>query len=74
MADLAARNVTIVSGLAYGIDVAAHKAAVKNNVQTIAGLAHGLDRLYPSQHTATAKEMIKNGGLITDFHHWDKSR
>ncbi|MFT4681400.1 MAG: DNA processing protein [Granulosicoccus sp.] len=67
VADLAARNVTIVSGLAYGIDIAAHKAAVKNNVQTIAGLAHGLDRLYPSQHTATAKEMIKNGGLITDF-------
>ena len=67
VADLASRNVTIVSGLAYGIDVAAHRSAVKNNVQTIAGLAHGLDRLYPSQHTATAKEMIKNGGLITDF-------
>lgn len=67
VADLAARNVTIVSGLAYGIDIAAHRSAVKSNVQTIAGLAHGLDRLYPSQHTATAKEMIKNGGLITDF-------
>ena len=57
----------IVSGLAYGIDIAAHKAALKEALPTVGVLAHGLDRIYPSTHRSTAVEMIKEGGLLTDF-------
>jgi len=66
--DLSAQNITIVSGLAFGVDAIAHKAAVKNNLPTIGVLAHGLDQIYPSEHTGLAKDMIKNnGGLLTEF-------
>jgi DNA processing protein len=57
----------IVSGLAYGVDICAHKAALKNNLPTIGVLAHGLDRIYPSIHRNIAKEMIKTGALLTEF-------
>ena len=57
----------IVSGLAYGIDICAHKAALKNGLNTIGVLAHGLDIVYPYLHRNTAKEMIENGGLLSDF-------
>jgi len=57
----------IVSGLAYGIDIASHKAAIANNLQTIGVLAHGLKTIYPSIHYSIAKTMQKNGGLLTDF-------
>lgn len=67
ISDLSASKITIVSGLAYGIDIAAHRAACSHGMQTIAGLAHGLDKVYPSQHKSTALEMEKNGGLISDF-------
>lgn len=60
-------NVTIVSGLAYGIDAIAHKTAVQNNMPTVGVLAHGLDKIYPSQHTSLAKQMLINGGLLTEF-------
>ena len=59
--------VLIVSGLAYGIDVYAHKFSLENNVQTVAVLAHGLDRVYPNSHKSVAVEMLQNGGLITEF-------
>lgn len=63
-------NVLIVSGLAYGIDAIAHKAAIKNNLPTVAILAHGLDSIYPAQHKTLAKEMLQNGGgLLTEFMH-----
>ena len=66
--ELAAQHVLIVSGLAFGIDAVAHKAALKNNLPTVGVLAHGLDQLYPSQHAALARDMIKNGGgLLTEF-------
>jgi DNA processing protein len=68
IADLAALNVTVVSGLAYGIDAIGHKSALKNNLPTIGVLAHGLDQVYPPQHAGLAKDMIKNnGGLLTEF-------
>lgn len=68
VADLAELNITVVSGLAYGIDAIGHKAALKNNLPTIGVLAHGLDQVYPSQHTGLAKDMIKHsGGLLTEF-------
>ncbi len=65
--DLAEQNILIVSGLAFGIDSIAHKTALKNNLQTVAVLAHGLDRIYPSQNKMLAKQMIEQGGLLTDF-------
>jgi len=60
-------KILVVSGLAYGIDVQAHKSALKYKVQTLGVVAHGLDRLYPSMHKETAKQMLSNGGLVTDF-------
>jgi DNA processing protein len=65
--ELVPHNPLIVSGLAYGIDIYSHKAAIKYNLQTAAVLAHGLDRIYPSQHTSVAKQMIENGGLVSDY-------
>jgi DNA processing protein len=58
---------TIISGLAHGIDAAAHTAAVENNLPTIGCVAHGLDRLYPPIHKTLATRMETNGGLITEF-------
>jgi DNA processing protein len=60
-------NVLIVSGLAFGIDAIAHKAAMQNNLPTIGVLAHGLKSIYPSLHKNLAKEMLLNGGLLTEF-------
>jgi len=57
----------IVSGLAYGIDISSHRAALKNDLPTVGVLAHGLDRIYPSAHRHTAIEMLEKGGLLTDF-------
>lgn len=65
--ELAAYNIIIVSGLAYGIDAIAHKQAVHEKLPTIGVLAHGLDKVYPAVHTQLAKSMIKEGGaLITE--------
>jgi DNA processing protein len=60
-------NVLIVSGLAYGIDVAAHKESLANEIQTIGVLGHGLDRIYPHLHKGIAHKMLQQGGLLTEF-------
>ncbi len=60
-------DVLVVSGLAYGIDVAAHRTAMECGLQTVGVLAHGLDTLYPAAHRNTAKEMLGKGGLLTEF-------
>lgn len=60
-------DVMIVSGLAYGIDVAAHKASLDQQIPTIGVLAHGLDRIYPPLHQQIAHKMLLNGGLLTEF-------
>ncbi len=66
--DLVEQNVLVVSGLAFGVDALAHKAAVKNNLKTVGVLAHGLDQVYPSQHTGLAKDILRSGGgLLTEF-------
>ena len=57
----------MVSGLAYGIDICAHKAASKFGLQNIAVLAHGLDRIYPSLHKNYIEKMMENGAIITDY-------
>mgnify|MGYP003290734482 CR=1 FL=1 len=60
-------DVLIVSGLAYGIDIHAHRAALQNGFSTIGVLAHGLDRIYPAAHRKTAIDMMDHGGLLTEF-------
>ena len=60
-------NPIIVSGLAFGIDICAHKAALEYDLQTIAVLATALDTIYPSQHHSHAKNIAKQGALITEF-------
>ena len=60
-------QVLIVSGLAYGVDIVAHRQALANGYETVGVLAHGLDDLYPSRHRETALRMIEQGGLLTEF-------
>ena len=60
-------QVLIVSGLAYGVDIVAHRQALENGYETVGVLAHGLDDLYPSRHRETAAQMVSHGGLLTEF-------
>lgn len=61
-------DTVIVSGLAYGIDICAHRAALENGMSTVGVLAHGLDNIYPSMHRKTAIDMIhQEGGLLTEY-------
>jgi DNA processing protein len=60
-------DVLIVSGLAYGVDICAHRAALKGKLNTVGVLAHGLDRIYPPMHRQTAVEMVEQGALMTEF-------
>ncbi len=60
-------DVLIVSGLAYGIDVTTHKESLACEIPTIGVLGHGLDRMYPHLHRSVAQEMLRNGGLLTEF-------
>ena len=60
-------DVTIVSGLAYGIDVTAHKAALEAGASTIIIPAHGLDRIYPSVHRNVAVQALNRGGILTEY-------
>ncbi len=65
---LAAFNIAIVSGLAYGIDIIAHKTALQSHIPNFAVLAHGVDHIYPSTHRSAALSMIEHhGGLLSDF-------
>ena len=60
-------QVLIVSGLAYGVDIHAHRNALQQGFETVGVLAHGLDQLYPPRHASTANEMTHQGGLLTEF-------
>jgi DNA processing protein len=71
IAGLSPLNPIVVSGFAYGIDIAAHQAAIENNLQTIGVLAHGLDQIYPKQHRKYVKPTLENGGFLTEF--WSKT-
>jgi len=64
---LAQNGLTIVSGLAQGIDAAAHKGALKAKGSTIAVIATGVDRVYPSQHRELAHKIAEKGGLLSEF-------
>ncbi|MCM4155052.1 DNA-processing protein DprA [Gramella sp. AN32] len=70
--DLEILNPVIVSGFAYGVDICAHKAAIKNELQTVACLAHGFQTIYPKAHKKYINQMMENGGFYTDFWSTDK--
>ncbi|HHM21125.1 MAG TPA: DNA-protecting protein DprA [Bacteroidetes bacterium] len=65
--DLVPYRPLIISGLAYGIDITAHRKSLEQGLETIAVLGHGMKRIYPVQHKKTAFEMIRQGGLLTEF-------
>jgi len=65
--DLAPLKPTIVSGFAYGVDIAAHKKAMTLGLQSIGCMAHGLDRIYPQAHQKHAANLVQNGGFISEF-------
>ncbi|MBL7777180.1 MAG: DNA-protecting protein DprA [Chitinophagales bacterium] len=67
IAELAAQNVLVLSGLAFGIDTVAHSASVDANLPTVGVLGHGLNTIYPNQNRALAKRMLENGGLLTEY-------
>ncbi|MCB4798370.1 DNA-processing protein DprA [Neotamlana laminarinivorans] len=69
---LAVYNPVIISGFAYGTDITAHKAAIKNNLQTIGCLAHGLNTIYPKVHKKHIADVENNGGFLTDF--WSSAK
>jgi DNA processing protein len=64
--DLIPHQALIISGLAYGIDIHAHKVAVKHGLPTIGVMGSGIDVIYPASHKETAKHMMENGGLVTE--------
>jgi DNA processing protein len=67
IAGLKDQGCTVISGMAYGIDIKAHTLCLEHEIPTIGVLAHGLDRLYPSAHSSIATKMMDQGGLITEF-------
>lgn len=66
--EIKAYNPIIISGLAYGIDICAHKEALYAGLQTVAVVGHGLDRIYPDSHRNIAMDIIEQGALLTEFH------
>ena len=61
------KDVVIVSGLAYGVDIHSHRAALDCGLETIGVVGHGLDRIYPSLHRDTAMRMADHGGILSQF-------
>lgn len=67
VAELQQYNVLVVSGLAHGIDVIAHKECLKQKMSTVGVLGHGLDKMYPAANKSTADKMLEHGGLLTEY-------
>lgn len=67
VSDLVPYEPVIISGLAFGVDITAHRAAMREGLPTVGVLGHGLHRIYPHQHRQTAFDMMENGGLLTEF-------
>jgi DNA processing protein len=66
LASLVPHQPLIISGLAYGIDIHAHRQSLKHNLPTVGVLGSGIDVIYPAAHKDTAKKMLDRGGLITE--------
>ncbi|MEY2828367.1 MAG: DNA-protecting protein DprA [Bacteroidota bacterium] len=64
---LAAYQPLIISGLAYGVDITAHKSALKNKLETVGVVANGMDKMYPSAHVKYIKQMVECGGILTEY-------
>ena len=67
VADLSPYAPVVVSGLAFGVDVCAHQAALRQGLETVACLAHGLDQIYPQAHSAVVSKIQEQGGLLSEF-------
>lgn len=67
MEELSADNVLIVSGLAYGVDAAAHRAALKYDLATVGVLGHGMQTVYPAENRKLSQKMLEKGGVLTEF-------
>lgn len=65
--DLSYDNVLIVSGLAYGVDAAAHRAALKYDLATVGVLGHGMQTIYPAENRKLSQKMLEKGGVLTEF-------
>ena len=65
--EICGNRMLVVSGLAYGVDIAAHRNALEKGFETVGVLAHGLDDPYPPRHRETAKRMLTQGGLLTEY-------
>ncbi len=70
--DLSSYNPLIISGLAYGVDIHAHKMAMKYGLKTIGVVAHGIGKIYPAENASTAEKMISEGGILTEYFHKTK--
>ena len=64
--ELAPYQPLLVSGLAYGVDITAHRACLKNGLSTVGVMASGLDVIYPAVHKKTAQDMLETGGIVTE--------
>lgn len=71
--DLSSQSITIVSGLAYGIDALSHQSALEHNLPTIGVLAHGLGEMYPYAHKSLSQKMLEKGGLISEYFYHTKA-
>ncbi len=60
-------EISVISGMAYGVDFAAHQLSLHNKIPTFSVMAHGLDKFYPTDHRETGIKMLKNGGIITEY-------
>ena len=67
VAEARPHDLTLVSGLAYGIDVKSHKSALKEGLPTLGVLACGLDEMYPRSHRSVAEKMLQDGGLVSEY-------
>ncbi len=65
--ELSSYQVLVVSGLAYGVDITAHRTCVEAGIPTVGVMGNGLDKIYPVAHAITTKKMIQSGGLLTQF-------
>ena len=67
--DLRPYQPLIISGLAYGVDITAHRKSLEMGIETIGVMGHGLNQIYPPSHRRTASQMTENGGLLTEYTH-----